>query len=227
MAQATDAMERITAVVGQDLQHHRADRRHRLPDQPAGAQRLGGSGAGRRCRQGLCGGRGGSAAAGAVGGAGLERGQGADRAVGQRSQGRLASWWPRRPASSRPCSTRRAAIQRADGRHRPATAASRRRRIEEVNAAVRQHGRDDPAQCGAGRGDQRRHRADRERRPASSTGSSMCSPSTRARRSAGAAPPAARRATRRARPAGAGSSVAARSYLSHGNAAVDKDWTEF
>ena len=55
----------------QDLQHHRHDRRHRLPDQPAGAQRFGGSGAGRRSRQGLCGGGDRSAAAGAVGGAGL------------------------------------------------------------------------------------------------------------------------------------------------------------
>ena len=68
-------------VVGQDLQHHRAHRRHRLPDQSAGAQRLGRSGAGRRGRQGLCGGRGRSAAAGAIGGAGFVRGQGADRAV--------------------------------------------------------------------------------------------------------------------------------------------------
>ncbi len=32
-------------VFGQDLQHHRAHRRHRVPDQPPGAQRLGGSGA--------------------------------------------------------------------------------------------------------------------------------------------------------------------------------------
>ena len=30
--------------LGQDQQHHRHDRRHRLPDQPLGAQRLGGSG---------------------------------------------------------------------------------------------------------------------------------------------------------------------------------------
>ena len=56
-------------VVGQDLQHHRADRRYRLPDEPPGAQRIGGSGARRRRRQGLCGGRGRSAAPGAVGGA--------------------------------------------------------------------------------------------------------------------------------------------------------------
>jgi methyl-accepting chemotaxis protein len=52
----------------QDLQYYRADRRYRLPDQSLGAQRLGRSGTGGRCRQGLCRGGGGSAAAGAIGG---------------------------------------------------------------------------------------------------------------------------------------------------------------
>ncbi len=46
MGRATDAMERITASSGKISVHYRAHRRHRLPDQPVGAQRLGGGGAG-------------------------------------------------------------------------------------------------------------------------------------------------------------------------------------
>ena len=83
----------------QDLQHHRHDRRHRLPDQPAGAQRLGGSGAGRRGRQGLCRGGHRGAAPGADRGAGLLGGQGADRAERQRGRRAAPSWWPMPPAS--------------------------------------------------------------------------------------------------------------------------------
>ena len=75
-------------LVAEDLQHHRHDRRHRLPDQPAGAQRLGRSGAGRRCRQGLCGGRRRSPASRPERRECLVRGEGLDRAVRRRSGGR-------------------------------------------------------------------------------------------------------------------------------------------
>ena len=90
-------------VVGQDLQHHRADRRHRVPDQPPGAQRLGRGGAGRGGGQGLCGGRGRSAAAGAVGGQGIVRGQGADRAERHRGAAAARSSSRRRRRSSPRC----------------------------------------------------------------------------------------------------------------------------
>ncbi len=41
-------------IVGRNLQHHRRHRRHRLPDQPAGAECRRRGGPCRRCRQGLC-----------------------------------------------------------------------------------------------------------------------------------------------------------------------------
>ena len=136
MTQATEAMERITAVVGQDLQHHRADRRHRLPDQPPGAQRLGRSGAGGRSRQGLCGGRGRSPAPGAVGGQASSE----VKALIEQSAGEVRaapSSWPKRRTSSRPCWTRRGPKwQSLDGiAHDSREQASA---IEEVNTAVRQ-----------------------------------------------------------------------------------------
>ena len=53
------------------------------------------------------------------------RGQGADRAVGHRSEGRLASSWPRRRAKLEAMLTAARSSQRADGRHRRATARSR------------------------------------------------------------------------------------------------------
>ena len=109
MAQANRGDGADHRVLGQDLQHHRPDRRHRLPDQPAGAQRLGRSGAGRRCRQGLCRGGRRSAAPGAVGGQASIGGQGADRAVGApKCKGGSQAGRRSRRASSRPCWRRRA-----------------------------------------------------------------------------------------------------------------------
>ena len=55
-AQAVEAMSGINAVVEEDRRHHRRDRRDRLPDQPAGAERGGGSRARRRAGPRLRGG---------------------------------------------------------------------------------------------------------------------------------------------------------------------------
>src|SRR3546814_7784511 len=63
----------------EDLRYRRADRRDRLPDQPAGAQCQRRGGPGRRGRQGLCGGGAGGARAGAALGQCVEGHQGADR----------------------------------------------------------------------------------------------------------------------------------------------------
>ena len=124
-------------LVGQDLQHHRHDRRHRLPDQPAGAERVGRSGACRRSRQGLCRRRRRSAPPGAVGGRGLVRGQGADRAERHRSRRRARGWSPRPPRSSRRCWRRRGATTTLlDGIARESR--EQASSIDEVNAAVRQ-----------------------------------------------------------------------------------------
>ena len=56
VAKAVDAMAKIEELLAQDLRHHRRHRRDRPPDQPAGAQRGGGSRARRRGRPRLCGG---------------------------------------------------------------------------------------------------------------------------------------------------------------------------
>ena len=137
MAKANQAMERIIRFVRQDLQHHRHDRRHRLPDQSAGPQRLGRSGAGRRSGQGLCrrGHRG--PAPGPVGRRGLFRGQGPDRAESARRSRAAPSSSRRRPRSSRrssrpsrPTPTQMEGIAK-DSREQASA-------IEEVNVAVRQ-----------------------------------------------------------------------------------------
>ncbi len=66
-------------IVRQDFEHYRADRRYRLPDQPAGAQRLGRSSPCRRGRQGFRRSCGRGAASGAVCRGCISGGQGADR----------------------------------------------------------------------------------------------------------------------------------------------------
>ena len=50
VGQAVEAMAQDRGVVAQDLRHHRRDRRDRAADQPAGAERRGGSRARRRSR---------------------------------------------------------------------------------------------------------------------------------------------------------------------------------
>jgi methyl-accepting chemotaxis protein len=80
-----------------DLQHHRRHRRHRLPDQPAGAEcRCRGSPR-RRCRQGLCGRRPGSARTGPALGQCRQGNQGADQHLGRR-RSNPASRWSAKPA---------------------------------------------------------------------------------------------------------------------------------
>jgi PAS domain S-box-containing protein len=77
--QAVAAMERDRGLVAPDRQHHRHDRRDRLPDQPAGAERGRRGGAGRRGGQGLCRRRAGSARTGAALGQCGQGDQDADR----------------------------------------------------------------------------------------------------------------------------------------------------
>jgi methyl-accepting chemotaxis protein len=87
MGQANEAMARITTSSGKisNIIGLIDD----IAFQPPGAQRVGGSSAGRRRRQGLRGGGRGSAALGAIGRVGLGRSQGADRAKRRGSQCRL------------------------------------------------------------------------------------------------------------------------------------------
>jgi hypothetical protein len=54
VGQVVDTMNAIQGSSAQDRRHHRHHRRHRLPDQHPGAQRRGGSRAGRRGRPRLC-----------------------------------------------------------------------------------------------------------------------------------------------------------------------------
>ena len=72
-------------VVEEDRGHHHDDRRDRVPDEPAGAERGGGSGAGGRAGAGVRGGGGGGAEPGAAERDGGEGDQGAD--PGQRGEG--------------------------------------------------------------------------------------------------------------------------------------------
>ena len=93
---AVDAMSRIEESLAEDRRHHRRDRRDRLPDQPAGAQRRGRGGARRRGRQGLRGGRRRGAHARPALGRGGEGHQGADPEQRQRGQGRRQAGQRRR-----------------------------------------------------------------------------------------------------------------------------------
>ncbi|KRA95502.1 hypothetical protein ASD83_17725 [Devosia sp. Root685] len=81
------------AIVGQNLQHHRDDRRHCFPDQSAGSERFGGSSTGGRGGQGLCGGGRRSAPSRTICGQRFFGCEAADRAERDGSEGRHTACW--------------------------------------------------------------------------------------------------------------------------------------
>ena len=138
-------------VLAQDLRHHQRDRRDRAADQSAGAQRGGGSGARRRCRPRLRGGRLRSAQPGAALLAGGQGHQGPDHQQHRPGEGRRRTGQPRGH-----CAQRDRRIDQEGRRHR---VGHRQRqhgavdwhRADQQGAGA--DGRGDAAELGAGRGE--------------------------------------------------------------------------
>ena len=147
-AQGRGGHGRHREVVAADQPDHRRDRRDRLPDQPAGAQRRRRGGACRRCRPRLRGGGLGGAGPGPALGGGRQGDQGPDLDLDRARSSRACSWW-RRPASRWsgswprwPRSTawsprsRRAPRSRPPGLQQVNTAVNQMDKVTQQNAAM-------------------------------------------------------------------------------------------